>query len=95
MSRVVTRRAVSFIISDFQAADYEQALRIAGRRHDVIAVTITDPREVDLPNVGFIELEDAETGETILIDTSDPVLRRSFTESAGSLRSDREKLLQK
>ncbi|KAA3663018.1 MAG: DUF58 domain-containing protein [Calditrichaeota bacterium] len=95
MSRVVTRRAVSFIISDFQAQDYEQALRIAGRRHDVIAVTITDPREVELPNVGFIELEDAETGETILIDTSDPALRSSFTESAGSVRSDREKLLQK
>ncbi len=95
MSRVVTRRAVSFIISDFQAEDYEQALRIAGRRHDLIAVTITDPRELDLPNVGFIELEDAETGETILVDTTDPALRSAFAGSAISVSGKREKLLQK
>ncbi|MFQ5628135.1 MAG: DUF58 domain-containing protein, partial [bacterium] len=68
LSRLITRRAVVFLISDFQDENYEQSLRIASRKHDLIAITITDPREVVLPDVGFIELEDAETGETILID---------------------------
>jgi len=95
MNRVVRRRAVTFLVSDFQAEHYEQAMRIASRRHDLIAVTITDPREVDLPNVGFIELEDAETGETVLIDTADAMLRNTFSENASRLRNERNRILQR
>ncbi|RME00169.1 MAG: DUF58 domain-containing protein [Calditrichaeota bacterium] len=95
MSRVVTRRAVAFLISDFLAENYEQALRIASRRHDLIAITLTDPREVELPEVGFIELEDAETGETLLVDTSDSSLRFSFSQSANRNRSEREHILRR
>ncbi len=95
MSRVITRRAVTFLISDFLAENYEQALKIAARKHDLIAITITDPREVELPDVGFIELEDAETGEVVLIDTSDGEFRSSFSEAAHHMRSEREKILQR
>jgi uncharacterized protein (DUF58 family) len=95
LSRLITRRAVVFLISDFQDEQYEQSLRIASRKHDLIAITITDPREVDLPNVGFIELEDAETGETILIDTADYNLRTTFSQNANLNRAEREKTLRK
>ena len=78
LNRVLNRRAVCFLISDFISEGYEKTLRITSKKHDLIAVTITDPRERELPRVGFIELEDAETGETILIDTSDETLRKGF-----------------
>ena len=78
LNRVLNRRAVCFLISDFISEGYEKTLRITSKKHDLIAVTITDPRERELPRVGFIELEDAETGETILIDTSDKTLRKGF-----------------
>jgi len=79
LNRVMTRRGVVFLVSDFMSEEYETALKIANRRHDLIALTITDPRERELPNVGLIELEDAETGEEILIDTADPEVRRMFS----------------
>lgn len=68
-NKVMKRRSVCFLISDFLAEGYEKNLLITNKKHDVIAVTITDPREIVLPEVGFIELEDAETGESIVIDT--------------------------
>ena len=72
LSKVTTRRTVSFLVSDFfeQSESYEQALRIASKRHDVIAVTISDPREWELPGLGLMEFQDAETGEIVLIDLS-------------------------
>jgi len=77
LGRVQSRRAVVFLISDFQAEGFEKTLRVLGRRHDVIAVSISDSRESRLPDVGLLELEDAETGEIALIDTRDrEVLKR-------------------
>ncbi|MCH7995867.1 MAG: DUF58 domain-containing protein, partial [Planctomycetes bacterium] len=70
LNRVTRRKAVCFLVSDFLASEYEPALRIARRRHDLIPIVVTDPREMTLPNVGLIELEDPETGETALIDTT-------------------------
>src|SRR5207249_2772189 len=67
LNKVVTRRAVVFFISDFQAPDFSHTLAVSGRRHDFIAVHIQDEREQVLPNVGIITLEDAETGEQIEI----------------------------
>jgi uncharacterized protein (DUF58 family) len=78
LGRVLARRAVVFLISDFQAEGYARALRVLNRRHDMIAITIKDPREASLPDVGMVELEDAETGETALIDTGSPAVRRSY-----------------
>lgn len=74
-TRALTRRAVVFVISDFRDEGYLEALTVAERRHDVIAVEITDPRERDLGRVGLIELEDAETGARVLVDGSSAALR--------------------
>jgi len=78
MGRVTPRRAVVFLVSDFQAAGYEKRLRIASRRHDLIAVSLKDPRESALPAAGLIELEDAETGERLLVDTGNAKVRRRY-----------------
>jgi uncharacterized protein (DUF58 family) len=85
LSHVVRRRAVAFLISDFLAplGSYERALRITARRHDVIPVTIADPLEAGLPNVGLVELEDPESGEVIVFDTAGP-------EAAGFARAARQ-----
>lgn len=82
LNRVTTRKSVCFLVSDFQAERYEPALRIARRRHDLIPVVISDPRETELPNVGFVELEDPETGELMLVDTSSKALRRRYALAA-------------
>jgi uncharacterized protein (DUF58 family) len=78
LGRVTTKRSVVFLVSDFQAEGFEKKMRILGKRHDLIAVTIVDPREVRLPDVGLIELEDSETGETVLLDTSSAAVRRRY-----------------
>src|SRR5256886_6772805 len=70
LNQVVHRRSVVFLISDFQAPDFARALSVTSRRHDLIAIPIIDPREEDLPDVGLLTLEDAETGEQIKINTS-------------------------
>jgi len=84
LNRVVHRRAVCFLISDFISEGFEKTLRMTSKKHDIVAISITDPRERDLPAIGFIELEDAETGETILIDTNDRSVREQFS----ALQSD-------
>jgi uncharacterized protein (DUF58 family) len=66
LMRITTRRTVAFLISDFIATGFEKKLRVANQRHDVIAPRITDPREVELPAVGLIQLEDPETGRMIV-----------------------------
>lgn len=78
LGRVTTKRAVVFLVSDFQAEGFERKMRVLGKRHDLIAVTIVDPREVRLPDVGLIELEDSETGETVLVDTSSAAVRKRY-----------------
>lgn len=72
------RKAVCFVVSDFFDEDYIQSLRMANRKHDVIAVLISDPREWELPNVGLIDLLDPETGQTIQCDTASSKFRESF-----------------
>ena len=81
LTRLVNRRAVVFLISDFLAPEFNKALKIANKKHDIIAVVITDPREVELAPVGLVELEDAETGETLLVDTGFPRFRDAFRRS--------------
>src|SRR5216110_2733624 len=78
LNKIVTRRAVVFFISDFQAPDFSQALAVSGRRHDFVAIQIHDEQEKVLPNVGIITLEDAETGEQVEINTADRKTRASF-----------------
>jgi uncharacterized protein (DUF58 family) len=78
LGRVQSRKAVVFLISDFQADAFEKPLRVLGRRHDLIAVSISDSRESLLPDAGLIELEDAETGEIVLIDTTSREVRKRY-----------------
>ncbi len=83
LSAVLKRRAVVFLLSDFLDRGYEALLKTAGRRHDLIAVHLADPREQRLPDVGLVELEDAETGERVLVDSGSRQVRRAY-EQAGS-----------
>jgi len=92
LSRVVQRRSVVFLVSDFLTSEYERALRIANRRHDIVAINIVDPRELALPRIGYIELEDAETGEEILVDTSDSRIRKLFAGKVSESMLQRQKL---
>lgn len=89
--KVIRRRSIVFLISDFLTENYQKALQVANKKHDVIAMDIIDPREVELPNIGLIELEDAETGETILIDTTSAQVRSSFFVGSERDRLEREK----
>jgi len=78
LSNVQKRRAVVFIVSDFMDSDYDRELRVIARKHDVICCPITDPRELQLVNAGLIEVQDPETGELHLVDTSSRSLREAF-----------------
>jgi uncharacterized protein (DUF58 family) len=93
LEHVSKRRCVTFVISDFLDPGARLALKIANRRHDVIAVVLDDPRDVSLPDVGLIELQDAETGEVVLVDTGDGRVRRAFEQQAEAARKERERML--
>jgi uncharacterized protein (DUF58 family) len=82
LQRVVTKRAVVFLISDFQDEGYEGILRVVARKHDLVTIAISDPRESVLPNVGLISVRDPETGEPALIDSGSARVRRAYTEAA-------------
>lgn len=92
LDNVITRRAITFVISDFFAADFKKSLSIANKRHDVVAVTITDPREGELPNAGIIELVDAESGSPFMVDTSSAKVRDRYAKKAREMREERAKL---
>jgi len=80
LNRLTRRKAVVFLISDFLDDGYQQALRVANRRHDLVAIAIVDPREQAFPKVGLVEMEDSETGGMILFNTSDEGFRRRFAD---------------
>src|SRR5438094_416116 len=86
LNKIVTRRAVVFFISDFQAEDFSRALAVTARRHDLIAIRIQDERESVLPDIGIITLEDAETGDQIEINDADRQVRAQFAQLARAQR---------
>jgi uncharacterized protein (DUF58 family) len=90
--RTITKRSVVFLVSDFLGEGFAQPLRVAARKHDLIAITVTDPREEDLPPIGLLDLEDAETGDRVVVDTSDARTRRDFKRLAAGRRGAREDL---
>jgi uncharacterized protein (DUF58 family) len=89
LRRVVTKRAVVFLVSDFQDDGYESTLRATNLKHDMVAISISDPREETLPRAGLIAAADAETGRPILIDSGSTAVRRIFAER---YRRDRERM---
>ncbi len=95
LDRVVRRHSVVFLLSDFLDADYEGALRRLRRRHDLVAVTMQDPRESELPAVGLIELEDAESGTITLVDSDHAPTRHAVAERWERQRRSRSRLFQR
>jgi uncharacterized protein (DUF58 family) len=95
LSRIAKKRSIVFIISDFFAKGFEKQLKLLKNKHDVIAVNVNDIREEEIPNIGFIELEDEETGEQILLDTSDEAFRKSYVQLIMKQNQDLKKILNK
>lgn len=92
LNKVMTRRAIVFIVSDFNSPDFKKTLAIINKKHDVIAVNISDPAESKLPEVGIIKLYDAEEGYEFEVDTTDAKVRKSFEEKATRLHLQKKKL---
>lgn len=95
LSHVAKRKTVAFVISDFLDTDYEKGLRIVGRKHDLVPVVVNDPFEDKFPALGLVDLEDPETGERMLIDTSDPRVRGRFMKFMATKREERNKLFKR
>lgn len=101
VSKVTKRRAVVFLISDFYFSDnpdeqlsaLQQKLRVCNRHHDLISVVISDPREHELPDCGWLTLEDAETGEQVQLNTSNPMIRRGWSELADNFNKKLHRML--
>src|SRR6516162_10101290 len=86
LNRVLHRRSIVFLMSDFLDKGFEGAFKRTGRRHDLIAVHVGDPREEELPNVGLLEVEDAETGKRRLLDTGSRAVRAAYAERGRARR---------
>ena len=89
LGRVLHKRGVIFLVSDFIDQGFEKPLGVLARRHDLIAVTVSDPRESALPDVGLLEVQDAETGKTMIIDTGSREVRSRYENLA---REKKQKL---
>jgi uncharacterized protein (DUF58 family) len=89
------RRSIAFVVSDFFAQGYERPLALAAAKHDVIPVTLVDPRDIDMPDVGLATFEDLESGESILVDTGDARVRAHYAEAMKKLTVARRQLFNK
>ena len=87
LNRVLHRRAIVFLLSDFLDTGFEKAFKRTGKRHDLIAVPISDPRENELPALGLLQMEDVETGRQLLVDTSSALVREAFAARARERRA--------
>lgn len=94
LHKISHRRAVSFLVSDFLTTGYEKSLRLACRRHDIIPISITDRRELQLPRLGFVALHDLETGEQLVVDTASAAVRREYERRRASAVAQRRQLFQ-
>lgn len=90
---LLKKRATVFVFSDFQDAGYAQSLKAMAKKHDVVAVVVQDPAELQLPALGLVDLQDAETGEVMTIDSASPDFRRAYTNHVEAVRSEREREL--
>jgi uncharacterized protein (DUF58 family) len=95
LNKMLAHKAIIFVVSDFLAPEVERPLKLLAQRHDVVAVTVEDPSEVSLPDIGLARLVDPETGETIDVDTSDPRVREAFEQNVTEEREKRKHLLRR
>lgn len=93
--RLLRRRSIVLVLSDFYDDGFERSLRGLAQRHDTVAVHLQDPREATLPDVGLAELTDAETGETVVVDTSKEATRRAYERAAATHRARTEALMRR
>ncbi|PIP67626.1 MAG: DUF58 domain-containing protein [Candidatus Omnitrophica bacterium CG22_combo_CG10-13_8_21_14_all_43_16] len=91
LGKVLKKRAVVFLISDFMDTGYEKLLGILNKRHDIVGISISDPREKDMPDIGLVKFEDAETGEILYLDTSDDLLRKELAKKRSDLLNARNR----
>ena len=90
--KIQKRKCIAFLISDFQATNYETNVKLAGQKHDLVAISISDPRERNLPKIGLINLRDSESGETLLIDTDNREMTKLLTSYEREKRGKFKKL---
>jgi uncharacterized protein (DUF58 family) len=95
LNKMLAHKAIIFVVSDFLSANVERPLKLLAQRHDVVAVTVEDPSEVELPDIGLARLTDPETGETIDVDTSDPEVREAYSRTVLAEREARKRLLRR
>ena len=95
LNGLMRKKATIFILSDFLAPDFDKILRLVGRKHDVVAIVVEDDAEKSFPKVGLLEVEDVETGEKTLVDTSSPSFRRQYKENFRKLSQARDRQLTK
>jgi len=95
LNGITKRRAVTFLVSDFMADGYEVPMRVAAKRHDLIAVVVSDPREADLPDVGLLCVQDAETGREVLVDTSNAGVREDYAKEARKRAAERDRIFRR
>jgi uncharacterized protein (DUF58 family) len=92
LHKVSRRRTITFLVSDFLTAGYDTPLRIAHRRHDIVPISITDRRELSLPRLGFMALQDLETGADILVDTYSALVRQRYQQRRAAAVAQRRQL---
>jgi uncharacterized protein (DUF58 family) len=92
-AKLLRHRAIVVVLSDFRAEGWEDAMAQVAARHEVVAITVDDPREYDLPDAGWVELEDAETGQRLLVDTSHGPTRTRIRVAAEKLQQERTRKL--
>src|SRR3954466_5321548 len=95
LSKLVHRKSVAFVISDFYARGFERALALASAKHDVIPIMLVDPRDEKLPDVGLATFEDWETGQAVVVDTSDKRVRAHYEATMKRVRAERSALFKK
>jgi uncharacterized protein (DUF58 family) len=95
LNKMLAHKAIIFVVSDFMAPDVERPLKLLAQRHDVVAVTVEDPSELELPDIGLARLVDPETGETIDVNTSDARVREAYGRSVTEERDRRKHLLRR
>tara|TARA_B100000676_G_scaffold306165_1_gene361857 strand:- start:2539 stop:3414 length:876 start_codon:yes stop_codon:yes gene_type:complete len=95
LTHVQRKKAVTFLVSDFRDSGFDKALAVAGRRHDLIAVRLGDARERELPPLGYVDLEDPETGERVVVNTANPQFRMAYATRVANERSELDRSLRK
>jgi len=93
MNKVIRKKSIVFLVSDFMSGAYESALRATAKKHDLIAVRMCDPREESLPETGYVAMRDAETGANFVIDTSDRKLREEYSKAIEEENKSRDRML--